>query len=482
MYHPSSQKPESTWKKEWADPFISPWCLLERFKYINKIRTKDILEFFSLIDSADFLKKASRELYQLKWIDYNKIPLDLANSIEDSKKNSLTIIMYFRNTILRDSIRTTGTGFFVYFLKHFSKTFQYCPKCMEEGYHSWMHQVVLFNSCLFHDSKIEKICPQCLSEIPYELNFAFFKNSFECKCGYKFYSANWQKLYTDWSNQHTPYNSSKAKDFFQIITSKRNKLKTINATINDFDKFSEPTNFSALKLAIENKFPIWHKSRKSHPTFPLGIRSIYILENSPQELVYKEYNNHSKSTLINHIDFYNYSSLCLYQTLKSIIRYLKRTFLKPYKKEIRLYVRGRGLPPNEDFSVVKAYVAFRRDVELRGSTSINVESGIYHYKIRKWANGFPNIFIYYREYTHLVVDIFNKGDEKNIYKWPDMMWVYQHFYGNYILKRFHDWINNYKCSDNFSYTHCKEESPIAFLKLEKDTYKILFSKNIMSNK
>lgn len=479
ILYPSSKTLDSTWRKQWADPFISTWNLLERFKYINKLKSRNLLESFSFVDSADFLKKSSRELHYLKWLDYAKIPIDLASSLEESKKNSHNIFLIFRNTILKKTHQEPD-AFLVYFFKHYSKTFRHCPECMKKGYHSWVHQVVFFDDCLFHKSKLQESCPKCFAKIPYEIHFSYFRNGFECKCGHQFYTGSRQEIYKDWSKKHTPVKSSKIEELFQIITSEKNKLKEINIQISELQRFNEKVCFTALKLATNNEFTIWRKSVKIYPAIPLGIRSKHFFEELYSAPLSSEDNKKIRRIIEANMRYIHYAQLCLYQVLKSIIRYLKRTFLKPYKKAIRQYIKERVSSKNID-PCAFAYVKFRREAEFGDSNSKEVELGAYYHNHRDWIYAIPRIQTDERDFFDLIANISTINDINNMQNWPDMLWIHQHLYGNYVIKRFYDWIIHCRLPNEIhdGYFYPKDKSPIVFLKSENNTYKILFSKNFM---
>lgn len=74
-------------------------------------------------------------------------------------------------------------GFSARFNEYDYATLQYCPRCLEHGFHSVVFQSLDLARCPEHDETLLDICPGCRDRIPYWRSTLAW-GAFECSCGH----------------------------------------------------------------------------------------------------------------------------------------------------------------------------------------------------------------------------------------------------------------------------------------------------------
>jgi hypothetical protein len=118
------------WKKDWLWPYESAWNVLEKFKYINVVPSNTV-----------------------------KQDIGLKNGVEKQSENKYYV---FRKTTINYDL---FEDFFGFNINHFDELsilkfnplesylnsdLFYCPICMQDGYHSYFHQLKSLDKCIFH--------------------------------------------------------------------------------------------------------------------------------------------------------------------------------------------------------------------------------------------------------------------------------------------------------------------------------------------
>ncbi|WP_029191285.1 TniQ family protein [Paenibacillus elgii] len=173
------------WRKEWIMPYESAWSIFEKFIYANVIERKELLKAMG----NEHVKKIKgthignrfRDLLTLNGFD--------AQNIHNYMKCNLHQIT--RDTIQKLLHPLSEENADIWF----SKSLRWCNDCLQFGYHSLIHQFVLFNTCPFHCQPLINFCPKCHTEIPFLLSDISLSDAFTCKCGYVFadMSTRWEK-------------------------------------------------------------------------------------------------------------------------------------------------------------------------------------------------------------------------------------------------------------------------------------------------
>lgn len=138
-----------SWRENWVDPFESPWNIIEKFKYINQITNKDL--------------KASNSLIFVDYIEKN-----IGSLLRSRKKLSIETLSYFG---------INNTYPLIY------PKVKFCPLCIRDGYHSFLHQLSILHICPFHQTELYTQCPNCNSESNY--TSLGFDRPYTCECKYE---------------------------------------------------------------------------------------------------------------------------------------------------------------------------------------------------------------------------------------------------------------------------------------------------------
>lgn len=183
------------WRPEWVQTFESPWSIFEKIKYANRINTRNLLQIYGTEESNKIktgkVSNRYRELFRLDGFNHELLEGSLGMSVKnhtDENVHKITNILpnYFKMNEL------------------FRANLTYCMQCLNaSGYHSFLHQFVLFKECPFHLCKLEEVCFHCGLAIPYMLASHELDHGFLCNCGeslitetmgYNGFSARWTEF------------------------------------------------------------------------------------------------------------------------------------------------------------------------------------------------------------------------------------------------------------------------------------------------
>lgn len=169
-----------TWRKEWINKYESPWGILEKFKYANSISNNELYQLLGTPNEKGVMRKKIIESHKsyitLDGFDKDKLKNILGVNIKET--NSDNIINILSLLLKNKSIRDIDIE------KYFDKNIKICPVCIKEGYHSTLHQCILFDYCFIHNQKLLTLCPVCNGNNLYEFSHNYDKYGFQCsKCG-----------------------------------------------------------------------------------------------------------------------------------------------------------------------------------------------------------------------------------------------------------------------------------------------------------
>ncbi|SDD53479.1 hypothetical protein SAMN05428987_5173 [Paenibacillus sp. CF095] len=201
------------WRKEWINEYESPWSIFEKMTLVNLTDRNEILKVFG----SSHVKKITqhigdkqRELLQLNGFNIESLheTLDF-NLQEHNYKNIQSLIAPF-------------SELYSSWEHWFHRDLHWCSKCMEGGFHSWLHQFKLLDECAFHDLKLNNVCPTCRSTIPFLLSSRQLEHAFQCKCGYAFATFH----VSSWNKWRAPDQMSPVVD--RWLQANQAKMKTSN--------------------------------------------------------------------------------------------------------------------------------------------------------------------------------------------------------------------------------------------------------------
>ena len=66
-------------------------------------------------------------------------------------------------------------------------TLRYCRSCLGVGFHSPIHQLLLFERCVWHDEPLQAACPSCGDPLRFAIQDPVFRVPYGCRCGHRFW-------------------------------------------------------------------------------------------------------------------------------------------------------------------------------------------------------------------------------------------------------------------------------------------------------
>ncbi|MEC0107381.1 hypothetical protein P4H27_10575 [Paenibacillus taichungensis] len=165
------------WRKEWIYEYESPWSVFEKMALVNLADRNEILQIFGsahVKNIKHYIGDKQRELLQLNGFHLERLHQTLDFNLQEHNFKSI------------QSLIAPFSELYSSWEHWFHRELHWCSKCMEGGYHSWLHQCKLLDECAFHDLKLNNACPTCRSTIPFLLSNRQLEHAFQCKCGNAF--------------------------------------------------------------------------------------------------------------------------------------------------------------------------------------------------------------------------------------------------------------------------------------------------------
>ncbi|WP_027409359.1 hypothetical protein [Anoxybacteroides tepidamans] len=189
-----SNKFEWAWRKQWIQPYESPWSVFRKIMEVNQLKANDLLYLFGNEGIKNLVNPSNAGFYRRELVTMEHfceheinhyLGIDYKKMLKESNKKVIGAIQErFRDY----------AGY--YYHSHFT----FCSKCLEKGYHSILHQISLFDRCFLHDIVLKNCCPSCKRQYDYFLIDEGFITPFTCVCGYRFIKGETIKdLYKKWN-------------------------------------------------------------------------------------------------------------------------------------------------------------------------------------------------------------------------------------------------------------------------------------------
>lgn len=240
------------WRREWIRPYESAWSIFEKFKFANIVERSTIIRAFG-IEKVQKIKGSHigdqfRDLLHLKGLDPSLTEYYLSFDLHTHNDQTIKKILSPLGKYLGRSD------------SWFSTHLKWCKTCLQNGYHSVLHQFILFKNCPFHQEPLIENCPGCDASIPFLISDSNLGGAFLCKCGFLFSDASkgWNNWCTDINikdKQVKKYltNSTKSQNQYIIIQKYINfdLLNTIKEGIQYVDQFCFNNN-----LQVKNKIDL----------------------------------------------------------------------------------------------------------------------------------------------------------------------------------------------------------------------------------
>lgn len=158
-----------TWDNAWLQEYESYWCTIEKIKYLNNITRSELTKV------VKYKKSNLPSHLQHFLLEQKSILEQLDLKMED--KHVKWLIDLLGTLVEGDEA-----------IKYFYPYLKYCPLCIEQGYHSFIHQLNFIECCPIHDIPLKTSCPNCNKPIVVELEYSGKLRAFTCNCKHKLIS------------------------------------------------------------------------------------------------------------------------------------------------------------------------------------------------------------------------------------------------------------------------------------------------------
>lgn len=160
---------EWCWRDDWVTGWDSIYGLLSKFAKLNAIPASELAKLF--VSSTSGRKTA---IVRTPDVDLRAVgPFDLVKLSRAFRIDRKQVLKAFVGEVFPNSQRKA-----LPYLK-------WCLDCIQEGFHSPIHQLEFISACPIHGSRLLSRCPGCKSAIPYRLTREVFSQSFCCsECGF----------------------------------------------------------------------------------------------------------------------------------------------------------------------------------------------------------------------------------------------------------------------------------------------------------
>lgn len=418
-----------TWKKDWIQPYESIWGIIEKFRYANKLQTIDVIRFFANKElrkkrNINPTVKAYRNLIYVSCFDSEKskeiLGLDLC---EYNEKMINQLLGPVSNSITRRE-------------KYFRENLTFCPICIKKGYHSFFHQIKLFNRCVYHNVSLENTCKQCNKRMHYELTQS--NDPFCCNFNHPFTQINTLTFFMSWKNNG--FSQKIYNDWLNLDEEIFNKYYLYYPFLSEHD---HNENHSELRMALlllqhytDNELNNERKNKKFIVATSRFINCDHkTRKNEPKYLELQKSYGHQKSV-------YDHSK-AIY---KSVARFIRNNLLKDHKNCIKIF--HKAAHEGDICPDAFAYLLWRKEIE-RINELWEVESGSGNGSTLALKYNDHDNFSFYFGGTVLqyVYDTFNnfrfqkmidfaKLEDKEIFNW-----LLLHMTSDLLIGRFLYWRN-----------------------------------------
>ncbi|CAM3172240.1 hypothetical protein [Sporolactobacillus spathodeae] len=418
-----------TWKNEWIQPYESIWGILEKFRYANKLETIEVIRFFA---NKDLRKK--RNINPTVKSYRNLISFSCFDGEKTKKVLGLDLCEYYDkmiNQLLQPILNPIAHR-----EKYFRENLTFCPICIETGYHSFFHQIKLFDKCVFHGVSLENTCRQCHAKTRYELSQS--NDPFCCKCKHPLTQNNTFTFIMTWSNNYSSKNLY--TDWINFDRETINDNYLYYPFLSDHDKNE---NHSELRKALI-LFQHTHNNDDKESNNQMKSKG-FIFTTSNVTNLDKKIRKHNAKYLklqksYDHQKYVYDLSKAIY---KSVARFIRKKLLKDHKKCIKIFqnaAHGGDVCPD-----AFAYLLWRKEAEQINELW-EVESG--------WGNG-STLKIRYNDHDNFsfyfggvisiyIDDTFNNFRLKDFSEIEDkeiLNWLLFHMSSDLLIGRFLYWKN-----------------------------------------
>lgn len=363
------------WRSSWRWSYESIWSSLEKFKYANELTGLDIYKMIH----ASSRKKATfiyTSIYGSKQYIDDKCIFDLLkiHLFEESELE----LKYFLGPLFNEMNME----------KCMVTTWRYCPECIKLGYHSILHQLNLFDKCIYHGIELKINCPFCSKAKPYLIDFKTKEKAFECNCGYDYLeNKDYTTVFENWNsvsklelfnNTGNIYLSKLSSDKSLILSYDYFKNKYIKGEVNH-----EMSNSFIFNMLINRDIDKFYISK-----FSPGVKESYKYDDIYDYLgllfmdqymnIFKSIARHIRKNIknINHIKFFTKRYIFFRQPIENE-KYLDGLCNKDISEELYAYIMFRKFfEGHERYNDIHVYLPRQNTKDSQYNIRMNISKTI----------------------------------------------------------------------------------------------------------
>lgn len=262
--------------KSWAMPGETLWGITQKIKYSNHINSRTLVEV---------LLPKNRQI--------NNYHFNLSFDDSEEIESLLNTLLFNGNRYSQIEASRLINSYHSRKMKNYQISIDflnYCPICMQNGYHSFAHQLRLLNYCYLHpEMQLIHCCPRCEKELEYNINT--FSQGFVCTCGHSFLKDELPiNNFQNWSH----FNPKRFEEVVQIEKRSSNNLWNF-ADIADYDSFFKEHLFRINQEANQGKLVIRETNIKIYKGSCVDLDSYVFSDSKYGEMARNRINRYAKN-------------------------------------------------------------------------------------------------------------------------------------------------------------------------------------------
>jgi hypothetical protein len=153
------------WRSSWFNPSESLWFALRKFSFFNEVNMKHLQSVFGAGIVRSYLWGSRKRLDLREYGGLDPPLLAAVLGVDKNVLDSSTAIPFLaegeRPALWSDQLR-------------------FCYSCLDEGFHSSLHQIILITQCPLHGELLTERCRHCGTSVDYSLKTVAFASSGGC--------------------------------------------------------------------------------------------------------------------------------------------------------------------------------------------------------------------------------------------------------------------------------------------------------------
>ena len=153
------------WRSSWFNPSESLWSALRKFSFFNEATMKHLQTVFGAGIVRSYMWGSHKRLDLREYGGLDPPRLAAVLGVDKNVLDASTAIPFLaedeRLTLWSDQLR-------------------FCHSCLDEGFHSSLHQIILITHCPLHGEPLTDRCRHCGNTVGYSLKTVAFASSDGC--------------------------------------------------------------------------------------------------------------------------------------------------------------------------------------------------------------------------------------------------------------------------------------------------------------